>query len=140
MHKITFYPNIPGLSMYRSLKSYKELQEYMFPVQRNLYYNYWPELIAPSFIGNEYAEKDYINKHLVIPEEIKKYRVNGTVLLRYAVDEFGIISDITVLKSIGLGLDELAVDLIKSFPPLQGATFNGLPIPSYIVREIDFRF
>jgi len=140
MQKMVFYPPFPGASMYRTLKSFKENKEYMFPVQRNLYYTYWPELVPPQFMGNEYAEKEYINKYLNIPDNLKNQRVDGKVLLRYAVDEFGIISDITVLKSIGLGLDELAVDLIKSYPPLKSATFNGLPISSYIVREIDFRF
>ena len=136
--KLYFYPPLPGLELMASYKSHYDMKEYMFMIKRKLSYSYWPELNAATFPGGYSAEKDYILNAIKIPNELKSKRINGSVLLRYMVDEFGIISEIKVLKSIGLGLDKIAVNTIKSFPPLNPATFNGIPIQSYVVREIDF--
>lgn len=134
-----FYPEIPGMEIIESKISFQDKKELVFPVKRNIGYKYWPELKPAEFEGGNYAEKEYIRAHLQVPKSTKDLNINGSVLLRYKVDEIGLVSDIEVLKSLGYGLDEAAINMIKSFPPLNAATFNGIPIPTYVVREIDFR-
>lgn len=134
-----FYPDWPGTELLNTRDSYAAKGEGMFLVQRGTSYNYAPELIPAQMDGGLSAEKDYIRKNLKIPELAKSKHIDGSVLLRYKIDQFGMISEVVILKSIGFGLDEAAVNVIKSFPPLNAATFNGIPIPSYEVREIDFK-
>ena len=128
------------MEIVKSEKGYITKQEGVFKIQRGIPYDYWPELIPATFIGGAIVEKQYIRNYLTLPTISIDKHVTGKVMVRYKVDHLGLISDITVLKTLGFGLDEIAVDLVKSYPPLNPATYNGVPIPSYIVREFDFSF
>ena len=138
--RMWFYPALPGMEIIEQSLGFIGQKEGMFHVQRNIPYNYWPELIPAQFDGGNIAEKEYIRKYLTIPDSSIDKHVNGKVLLRYKVDHIGLLSEIVVLKSVGFGLDEVAIDMIKSFPPQNPATFNGIPIPSYVIREFDFKY
>jgi antitoxin component YwqK of YwqJK toxin-antitoxin module len=135
-----FYPRIPGMEIIESKMSFQNKKELVFPVKRNIGYKYWPELNPAEFEGGNFAEKEYIRTNLHLPKLTEGTKINGSVLLRYKVDPLGLISEITVLKSLGYGLNQAAINVIKSFPPVNAATYNGIPINSYIVREIDFKF
>ncbi|MGB0391239.1 MAG: energy transducer TonB, partial [Salibacteraceae bacterium] len=135
-----FYPPLPGMEIVKTYKGLMGKEEGLFKIRRAVAYDYWPELIPAKFVGGNIVEKDYIRKNLTIPKKSLDKHVNGKVLVRYKIDHLGLISDIVVLKSIGFGLDEVAVDMVKSFPPLNPATYNGIPIESYVVREFDFSY
>jgi hypothetical protein len=135
-----FYPSLPGMEIVKAEKGFMAKQEGVFKIQRGIPYDYWPELIPANFMGGALAEKQYIRNYLTIPVASLNHHVNGRVMVRYKVDQIGLISEITLLKTLGFGLDEVAINLVKSFPPLNPATYNGIPIPSYIVREFDFSF
>ena len=134
-----YYENLPGTELISvNVDPFVE-KELLFSGKRDFSFQYAPQIIPAHMSGDIYTEKNYIRKNLKIPESAKKLNVDGSVLLQYKVDELGIISDIKVLRSIGNKLDEAAIDVIKSFPPLNSATFNGIPISCYIVREIDIK-
>ena len=133
-----FYENLPGTELIATSVDPFQEKELLFK-SRSFNYHYRPNIIPAHMSGDMYTEKNYIRRNLKIPDSSKKLNVDGSVLLRYKVDELGLISDIVILKSIGYKLDEAAVNVIKSFPPLNAATFNGIPISSYVVREIDFK-
>ena len=138
--RIAFYPYLPGMEIVTSGHGPIQKNEGMFEVQRAIPYNYWPELISAKFQNGAYEEKEYIRKHLTTNKPNLKHHVSGKVLIRYKVNQIGLISDIVVLKTLGFGLDEVAVNMVKAFPPLSPATLNGIPIDSYIVREFDFSY
>ncbi len=133
-----FYPSLPGMEIIESIVSQTDQKEMLFEVKRDFEYTYGPELVPPHFDGDSENEKEYINAHLLIPKTAQGKMIDGTVMLRYKVDELGLISEVELLKTLGFGLDEAAINIIKALPPLNPATFNGLPIPCYVVREIDF--
>lgn len=134
-----FYPPFPGTELADKTISLTDQKEELFLIDRTFGYDYTPELLPPSFIGGRAKEKEYFRRNLAIPKSLLSEKVSGEVVLRYQVDEIGMISKIEVVKSMGMGLDEAAVDLIKSLPPHNPASLNGIPVPCYIVREIDFR-
>ena len=133
-----FYPPLPGMELRETFKDPQLRNEMIFSEKRKFGYSYWPELIPASMPGGLTAEKEYIKKHLWVPKTLPEQKIKGSVLIRYKVDEIGLVSEVIILKSIGFGLDEAATSIIKSMPPLNSATYNGIPIPSYVVREIDF--
>ncbi len=138
--RLFFYPPFPGMEIVDIGYGPVARNEGMFEVQRAIPYSYWPELIPAKFQNGNFEEKDYIRKNLSNLNVNQDHHVDGSVLVRYKIDHIGLISDIVVLKSVGFGLDEIAVNLVKAFPPLTPASFNGIPIPSYIVREFDFNY
>jgi protein TonB len=71
-------------------------------------------------------------------EEARKVRLQGTVALVIEIDARGIPQNIRVWQGLGFGLDERAVDAVRSWR-FQPATRNGKPVPSGARVDVSFR-
>jgi TonB family protein len=71
-------------------------------------------------------------------EEARKAKLQGTVLLRIEVDTHGQPQNITVGKSLGLGLDDRAIDAVKRWKFTPGKV-NGKPVAVVAYVEVNFR-
>jgi TonB family protein len=72
-------------------------------------------------------------------DEAVKLKYQGTVLLRCVVTAAGTTKDIQVIRGLGLGLDQKAIQALRSwrFKPAIGP--NGKPASVILVVEISFR-
>lgn len=72
-------------------------------------------------------------------EEARKAKYQGTVLLQVVVTPDGRASNIEVVKGPGLGLEDKAVEAVKTwrFKPALGP--NGKPVPTMVTVEVNFR-
>lgn len=57
---------------------------------------------------------EYFKSNLVIPSIIKKQKIGGTVVVQFIVTKEGWIDGIQVIRDIGFGSGQAAVDLIES--------------------------
>jgi TonB family protein len=71
-------------------------------------------------------------------EEARIARLEGTVLLKIMVGTDGKASDLQVLRSLGLGLDENAVAAVSAWQ-FDPATKHGEPVDSTVKIEVNFR-
>jgi TonB family protein len=71
-------------------------------------------------------------------EEARKAKYSGTVLLQLIVDVDGKAKQIKVVKGVGLGLDEKAVEAVQRWKFLPGKR-NGEAVPVYATVEVNFR-
>lgn len=71
-------------------------------------------------------------------EEARKARLQGTVLLRIEVDTAGLAQNITVRQSLGLGLDDRAMEAVKKWKFKPGKV-NGKPAAVVAYVEVNFR-
>jgi TonB family protein len=71
-------------------------------------------------------------------EEARKAKFQGTVLLSIVVDDKGQPRDIKVVRSLGLGLDEKAVEAVQKWRFRPGLR-NGKAVPVYATVEVNFR-
>ena len=71
-------------------------------------------------------------------EEARKAKYSGTVLLQLIVDVDGKAKNIRVMKGVGLGLDEKAVEAVQKWKFAPGKK-NGQPVPVYATVEVNFR-
>jgi TonB family protein len=71
-------------------------------------------------------------------EEARKAKYSGTVLLQLVVDIDGKAKQIKVVKGVGLGLDEKAVEAVQKWKFVPGKK-NGQPVPVYATVEVNFR-
>lgn len=71
-------------------------------------------------------------------EEARKNKLQGVVVLRVIIDKDGKPQDIRVQRSLGMGLDEKAIDAVKQwrFDP---GTKDGQPVPVEVSMEVSFR-
>jgi len=87
------------------------------------------DVLAPAAIKR--VEPDYSKQAL-------KAKLQGTVLVQIIIDEAGMPTHLTVLRSLGLGLDEKALEAVKQwrFSP---ATKGGKPVAVLATIEVNFR-
>ena len=67
----------------------------------------------PEYPGGTKALNSFILEHLRIPEEAIKQRIKGLVQLEINIDHQGLVRDIQVLHSVGLGCDEEAIRVAR---------------------------
>ncbi len=71
-------------------------------------------------------------------EEARKAKYQGTVVLWIIVDAQGNVTDVRVVKPLGLGLDEKAVETVHTWK-FKAAMRNGAPVPVRVMVEVSFR-
>ena len=71
-------------------------------------------------------------------EEARRAKLQGTVLLRIEVNERGQPQNLRIRQSLGLGLDERAVDAVKRWR-FRAGTADGKPVVTEAVVEVNFR-
>ncbi len=71
-------------------------------------------------------------------KEALKAKYQGTELLWIVVDAQGNVTDCRVVKPLGLGLDEKAVDTVKTWR-FKPAMRNGTPVPVRVMVQVSFR-
>jgi len=71
-------------------------------------------------------------------EEARKAKWQGAVLLSMVVDENGVPQDIKVVRSIGLGLDQKAIEAVQKWRFKPGVK-DGKAVPVFANIEVNFR-
>jgi periplasmic protein TonB len=71
-------------------------------------------------------------------EEARKAKYQGTVLLAVEIDAEGRARNIHVLHSLGLGLDEKAIEAVRKWKFRPG-TKDGKPVTVAATIEVNFR-
>lgn len=70
-------------------------------------------------------------------EEARKNKFQGTVLVRIVVGVDGKAHDAIVIRSLGMGLDEKAVEAAKLWR-FEPGTKDGVPVPVEVTLEVNF--
>lgn len=70
----------------------------------------------PEFTGGQAALLRYLQKHLRYPSSALAAGVGGRVFMSFVVGADGSISEVTILKGLGYGLDEEAQRVVRQMP------------------------
>jgi periplasmic protein TonB len=71
-------------------------------------------------------------------EEARKAKYSGTVLVEIIVDAQGNVRDAQVVKNVGMGLDEKALEAVRTWRFKPG-TRGGVPVATRVAVEVYFR-
>jgi TonB family protein len=71
-------------------------------------------------------------------EEARKAKWSGAVTISLVVDVNGMPKDIQVIKALGMGLDQKAIEAVQKWRFRPG-TKDGKPVPVQAVIEVNFR-
>ena len=80
----------------------------------------------------------FIADNLKYPEAAVKANVEGRVHVMFTITEAGKLIDFKLIKGIGSGCDEEAVQVLKQSPDWIPAKLNGRPVPSSFSLAIVF--
>lgn len=86
--------------------------------------------VQPEFPGGYKALSKYVDgpKSHKYPEEARKNKSEGKVIVEFIINEDGRCSDFKVIKGIGYGCDEAAVEAFKKMPNWKPGLVNGKPV------------
>jgi len=93
----------------------------------------------PQFKGGREQCEKFVKEHLVYPEDAKEMHIQGTVVVKFIVDEEGLIRYPKVEKSIYYKCDEEALKIIRSMPPWDIGKQNGKPVKVLYTLPITFK-
>jgi protein TonB len=72
-------------------------------------------------------------------DEARKVKYQGAVVVEGVIGIEGKISNIRIIKGVGMGLDENAVAAVKTWRCKPAAGPNGKPVPTIVPIEVTFR-
>ncbi len=84
--------------------------------------------IMPTFPGGEAAWAKFLQKNLRYPQEAIEAGISGKVYISFVVEKDGHLSNFTVERTPGYGLDAEAVRVLKLVPPWKPGIQNGQPV------------
>ncbi|HEY1063439.1 MAG TPA: TonB family protein [Daejeonella sp.] len=95
--------------------------------------------VLPEFPGGMKGWGDYLQSALKYPDEAKKHKITGRVIISFIVLKNGSITDIKVLRGIGGGADEEAVRVVKESPKWKPGLIRGEPVNVAYTMPIFFQ-
>ena len=81
---------------------------------------------------------EYTNENLKYPEEAQTAKVEGTVRIKFVIDEEGMLTSPMIVEGIGGGCDEEALRVLNSMPPWKAGMQAGKAVK--VEMELPFRF
>lgn len=91
-----------------------------------------------EFPGGMEAFAQYLQKNLKYPQTAVKANISGKVYIQFIVNQDGSTSNFDVLKSVGYGLDEEAIRVLKTIPQWTAGVHKGQKVNSRFTVPINF--
>ena len=96
--------------------------------------------IGPYVVGNGVKPPVVLFQPLpAYTEEARKARAEGIVLIQAVIRKDGTVDSFKVLRGLGYGLDESAINTIATKWRFKPGTFNGAPVDVQANIEVSFR-
>lgn len=80
----------------------------------------------------------FIKDNMIYPETAKNDGIEGTVIVKFVVDEIGKLTDFEIVKNIGGGCGEAALDVLRRMPLWEPAIHHGTPAKVELTLPIHF--
>lgn len=93
---------------------------------------------APQFPGGMPGVTEYLKVAVRYPEEARKNKTEGSVLVRFNVNADGAVQQVSVQQSVHPLLDSEAVRVVRAMPNWQPATAAGKPVSAFLALPISF--
>ena len=84
--------------------------------------------MEPEFPGGKARFLFYIQRVLIYPQSAVENNIEGTVQVMFTVKEDGALTDFVLIKGIGYGCDEAAIQLLQKSPKWKPGIQNSLPV------------
>lgn len=84
--------------------------------------------VQPTPKGGMKQFYSFLQKNYRYPAMAREQGVSGKVIMQFVVERDGSLTDIKVLRDLGLGTGEEAIRLLKSMPKWEPGVQNGRPV------------
>lgn len=97
-----------------------------------------PQELA-AFPGGEGEMIKFITENLTYPSEYKRDSIQGRVIVRFIINEFGEITCLYINKSLHWAMDKEAIRIVELMPDWKPASNNGTPCKTCYTLPILFK-
>jgi protein TonB len=92
----------------------------------------------PIVVGGRLARPALLHQvQPAYPDAARTLRIHGAVIVQATIDKYGNVVDATVLRGIGFGCDEAALDAIRQWK-YERPMLNGKPVAVYLTVTFTF--
>lgn len=84
--------------------------------------------IMPQPVGGVDAWAKFLNRNLRFPPAAQEAGISGRVIVSFVIEKDGHLTDITIVKGAGYGMDEEAMRVLKLAKPWNPGKQNGNPV------------
>ena len=102
--------------------------------------NYTSEETMPEFTGGIKNFYQFVVKKFRYPQAAVEQGISGRLILGFVVEEDGHLSEIKVLKDIGLGTGEAAIDMLEKSPNWKPGRRHGIPVRVQYTLPLSLNF
>lgn len=102
-------------------------------------YEYVDLMEMVEFPGGIQLAYEHVMARMRYPKEARKAGTQGRVFVEFTVDTEGAVTDARVLKGIGGGCDEVALEAVRSLPNWKPGRQRGKPVKQKMVMPITFK-
>lgn len=96
----------------------------------------------PTFMGHsdpKFFLDRWVYQYLKYPQAAVEQGIQGRVILNFAVDTDGTVTDVEVSRGVHLLLDEEAVRVVKASPKWKPGKVKGRKVKAYISIPVEFK-
>lgn len=93
----------------------------------------------PEYIGGQEAMYKFISKNLDYPKEARKKGIEGTVILQFVIDAQGNVTHAKILRDIGEGCGQVALEVINKMPQWKAGKQRGKAVPVMYRLPVKFK-
>lgn len=81
----------------------------------------------------------FIRENITYPDSARVHGTEGIVVVKFTVDENGVVSQLELIRDIGDGCGEEAMRVVRTMPDFTPALRNGEPVATKMTLPIRFR-
>jgi TonB family protein len=98
----------------------------------------WEPDTPAQFPGGQEGLAKYLHTHIRYPKRAMDDSIQGPVILQLTILADGKVSKIKVVKSLGGGCDEAAMEMVRTMPAWIGAHHKGKHVDSDVYLPVMF--
>lgn len=135
-----YAPPLPGAYLLREEPTYEAQVIDFFKPEIKMTPEYLPFFIPAHYPGEDGAELTFLEMHPVLSEAGRKRKVKGSILVRFRVDELGVIDGVELLRCIHPEIDVGALEFVRQLTAWEPALYNGMPVATYVLKRMDVNY
>ena len=92
----------------------------------------------PEFPGGQRALMAYLSSKVKYTQMAREAAIQGIVYVQFIVEKDGSVSTVELLRGLGGGLDEIALEVVRSMPDWSPGKQRGVPVR--VAMTVPFKF
>lgn len=101
--------------------------------------DYFPYVLMPKYPGGRAALRKFVEKEMIYPDEARRQRIEGAVIVLFTVNEDGRVEDPRVVNGDLEYFNEEALRIVRKFPEWIPGELDGIPSSIQVSVPIEFR-